>query len=153
MAPVLAETKPPPPPPTHAPVQDRFHLKHFLLDSVPDKELAAELHALGSLIQQHVENNYRLGPVQADTRTLVVSLVQLGVGNAGRLTPEAIAALALEPSTRQVALQHVISQVVFASIDFGSRSQLSMLPAPVASFLQSVPPEDNGESNTEGECA
>lgn len=148
-----ASTEPKPyhqsPPP--ASVQDQFQLRRFLLDSTPDKEIASELRSLGGLIQQHVENNYHLHPVHVDPRTLAVFLAQLGISGRGSLTPEDVSALALEPSTRQVALQHVISQVVFTSVDLSSRSQLSMLPAPIAAFLQSIAPRENGLNNAEGE--
>ncbi|KAB5536130.1 hypothetical protein GE09DRAFT_1291073 [Coniochaeta sp. 2T2.1] len=147
--PVSAESKPFHQSPPPAAVQDRFQLRQFLLDSSPDKEIASELHSLGGLIQQHVENNYHLRPAHVDPRALAVFLTQLGIRDRGSLTPETIAALALEPGTRQVALQHVISQVIFTSVDVSSRSHLSMLPAPIAAFLQSIPPKENGGNNAE----
>ncbi|KAK3324043.1 hypothetical protein B0T19DRAFT_402300 [Cercophora scortea] len=136
-----------PPPPL--PDQNGIQLDRFLLDASPDKEIASELHSLSILIQQHVENNYVQHHIQANPHTLVQSLAQLGFSQSGTLTPEAIAALALEPRTRQVALQHVISQVVFTSVDVSARSRLSMLPAPIAAFLQSIPPAESGKSNAE----
>ncbi|KAK3994856.1 hypothetical protein QBC44DRAFT_321384 [Cladorrhinum sp. PSN332] len=144
------------PPP--APAKDSgIQLDKFLLDATPDNEVARELHALGSLIQQHVENNYHLYPIKADPRQLALALKQLGVddgqhsgiGGGSSLSAETIAAFAIEPQTRHVALQHVISHVLFSSIDAGSRSRLSMLPAPVAAFLQSVAPAEGGKSNEE----
>lgn len=113
--------------------------------------MATELRALDTLIQQHVENHYHPGPVQGDPRDLAVSLMNLGIGNGGSLAPEAVAQLAWEPNTRHVALQHVISQVLFTSVDASSRSPLSMLPAPLAAFLRSMPQRESGEKNTEGE--
>ncbi|KAM7189015.1 hypothetical protein V8F20_010318 [Naviculisporaceae sp. PSN 640] len=135
----------PPPPPV---IDDK--LSRFLLDASPDKEITAELRSLGTLIQQHVENNYHLNPVQADPRSLAALLTQLGITSKGSGLPqEVLANLALDPRTRQVALQHVISQVLFTSIDVSSRSRLSMLPAPVAAFLHSIPPRETGERNNE----
>jgi hypothetical protein len=130
------------------PIETKLQLDKFLLDSSPDKEIASELRSLGTLIQQHVENNYHLQPVPEDPRVLAASLVQLGVANGGSLAPDALAQLALEPNTRYVALQHVISQVLFTSVDVSSRSALSMLPAPLAAFLRSIPPKEAGD-NTE----
>ncbi|KAK0708037.1 hypothetical protein B0H67DRAFT_589166 [Lasiosphaeris hirsuta] len=80
-----------------------------------------------------------------------MALVRLGLSNGVSLTPEAVVNLALEPRTRLAALQHVISYVVFSSIDISSRSQLSMLPAPIAAFLQSIPPSEKGDTNARGE--
>ena len=138
-------------PPAQVPVpkDSGINLDKFILDAAPDQEIAGELHSLGSLIQQHVENNYHLYPINVDPRELAVALSQLGVVE-GSLSAEALATLALEPQTRHVALQHVISQVLFSSVDVGSRSRLSMLPAPVAAFLQSVAPAEPGRSNEEG---
>lgn len=139
----------PPPGQVSAPKDSAINLDKFLLDTTPDQEIAGELHSLGSLIQQHVENNYHLYPINADPRQLALALKQLGLVE-GSLSAEAVATLAVEPQTRHVALQHVISQVLFSSVDVGSRSRLSMLPAPVAAFLQSVAPAEPGRSNEEG---
>ncbi|WQF75881.1 hypothetical protein CDEST_00895 [Colletotrichum destructivum] len=128
---------------------DDVQLSQFLLDAVPDKEIASELQSLGELIHQHVENHYHLRPVQASPQSLAPSLSSLGLGALSELGTEQIAALSIDPKTRQIALQHVISLVVVASIDFNSRSRFSMLPTPVAGFLQSVPPVEpaGGDKN------
>jgi hypothetical protein len=129
-----------------------FQVDKFLLDSNADAQIAAELRSLDILIEQHVENNYHLGPVQADPRALAVSLTRLGIGNGGGLASEAVAQLALEPTTRYVALRHVISRVLFTSVDVSARSELSMLPAPLAAFLRSIPQWEAGERNAKGVC-
>ncbi|KAK4122038.1 hypothetical protein N657DRAFT_691971 [Parathielavia appendiculata] len=131
-----------------APAEGTLQLGKFLLESNPNTEIASELRSLDTLIQQHVENNYHLGPVQTDPRALAVSLMQLGIGNGGGLAAETIAQLALEPTSRHVALRHVISQALFTSIDVSARSELSMLPAPLAAFLRSIPQWESGERNT-----
>jgi len=133
------------------PAQTKVPLDKFLLDSSPDKEIASELRSLGTLIQQHVENNYHLQPIHEDPRVLAMLLVQLGVVNGSSLTPDVLAQLTLDPSTRYVALQHVISQVLFTSVDVSSRSPLSMLPAPLAAFLRSIPQKEAGDKS-EGTC-
>lgn len=139
------------PPPVPPPVADSSPLDKFLLDSTSDEEMAAELHALGTLIQSHAENNYHLGTVLVNKNTLSTALTQLGVQKGGSLRPSELASLALAPATRQAALQHVISQVVFTSVDTSARSQLSMLPSPVAAFLQSIPPPESG-TTADGKC-
>jgi hypothetical protein len=148
-APVVVESKAyqQPPPPTQA---DSLQLNQFLLDATPDEDIVSELRSLGQLIHQHVENNYHLQTSQASLTALAQALVNLGLSSGGSLSPEAIATLALNTQTRHIALQHVISQVVFTSIDFSSRSRLSMLPAPIAAFLQSVPPVEHGSGSAEG---
>ena len=137
-------------PPSRRGSEARFQLNKFLLDSNADVEISSELRSLDTLIQQHVENNYHLGPVQADPRALAGSLIQLGVGTGGSLAAETIVQLALRPSTRHIALRHVISQVLFTSVDVSARSQLSMLPAPLAAFLWSIPQTETGDRNAKG---
>ncbi|KAL0474499.1 hypothetical protein QR685DRAFT_567438 [Neurospora intermedia] len=122
-------------------------LKNFLLDSLSDQELAAELRDRHHLIQQHVENHYHFHPLDAtrvNRQSLVAALSQLGLGEASTEGPsaEAIVLFALDPNTRQIALQHVLSTVIFTSIDPSARSPLSMLPPPVAAFLQSIPMDE-----------
>jgi len=126
------------------PVETKFQLDKFLLDSSPDKEIASELRSLGTLIEQHVEDNYHRKPVQEDPRVLAAALVQLCISSgSGSLAPDALAQLALEPKTRFTALQHVLSLVLFRSVDVCSGSPLSMLPAPVAGFLRSMPQKED----------
>lgn len=136
-------------------------LKNFLLDSLSDQELAAELRDRHHLIQQHVENHYHFHPLDAtrvNRQSLVAALSQLGLGEASTEGPsaEAIVLFALDPNTRQIALQHVLSTVIFTSIDPSARSPLSMLPPPVAAFLQSIPmDEEHGvrrQVHSQGSC-
>ncbi|KAK3496895.1 uncharacterized protein B0T23DRAFT_372964, partial [Neurospora hispaniola] len=122
-------------------------LKNFLLDSLSDQELAAELRDRHHLIQQHVENHYHFHPLDAtriNRQSLVAALSQLGLGQASTEGPsaETIVSFALDPNTRQIALQHVLSTVIFTSIDPSARSPLSMLPPSVAAFLQSIPMDE-----------
>ncbi|KAF4870972.1 hypothetical protein CGCSCA1_v009951 [Colletotrichum siamense] len=127
---------------------DNIQINQFLLDATPDKELAGELQSLGELIQQHVENNYHSNPVQIDTHALAPSLSNLGLGELSKLSTEEIASLCIDPKTRQAGLQHVVSLAVFGSIDFKAKSRYSMLPGPIASFLQSIPPVESRGATT-----
>lgn len=129
-----------------------IQLAHFLLDATPDGEMAAEVHSLGQLIQQHVESAYHTQRVQVERHELAQAAANLGLGqgSGSSLGADDVASLALDPRTRHLALQHVLSFVLFTSIDFGARSRLSMLPSPIAAFLQSVPPPERGQANGEG---
>jgi hypothetical protein len=129
--------------------KEAIELNHFLLDAVPDKEIVAELRALETLIHQHVDNNYHLHPARAESGALAQALSRLGVSEGGNLATEAVVALAMELKTRHLALQHVICKVVFSSIDkpvipatSSSPRIPSMLPPPVAAFLQAVQREN-----------
>ncbi|KAF5485280.1 hypothetical protein CGCS363_v014996 [Colletotrichum siamense] len=128
--------------------RDNIQINQFLLDATPDKELAGELQSLGELIQQHVENNYHSNPVQIDPHALAPSLSNLGLGDLSKPSTEEIASLCIDPKTRQAGLQHVVSLAVFGSIDFKAKSRYSMLPGPIASFLQSIPPVESRGATT-----
>jgi len=132
------------------PPADTLQLNQFLLDATPDREIAAELRSLKDLIQQHVENNYHLQPVQANPAALAQVLADLGVGQQGALRPDTVARLALNPPSRYAALQHILSEVLFRSVDFGAASRHSMLPTPVAAFATSVPPVERKTGDEEG---
>ncbi|KAF3807094.1 hypothetical protein GCG54_00007350 [Colletotrichum gloeosporioides] len=127
---------------------DNIQIDQFLLDATPDKELAGELQSLGELVQQHVENSYHSNPVQIDPHALAPSLSNLGLGELSKLSTEEIASLCIDPKTRQAGLQHVVSLAVFGSIDFKAKSRYSMLPGPIASFLQSIPPVESRGATT-----
>lgn len=126
-----------------------IQLGQFFLDGAPDQEIVSELRALSELIRQHVEDYYTLQPVDVSVGALSQSLQNLGLGS-GRsgLTAEAIATLCTNSYSRQIGLRHVISSVIFASIDFHTGNNLSMLPGPAAGLLQSIPgPEYGGNNN------
>ncbi|RFU80065.1 hypothetical protein TARUN_2183 [Trichoderma arundinaceum] len=128
-----------------------IRLGQFLLDGAPDQEIVSELQSLGELICQHVEGHYSLQPVDANVQTLTQPLQSLGLGMHGSgLSTETIAALCANSYSRLLGLRYVISTVIFASIDFHSRSRLSLLPGTVAEFLQSMPPPEYGDNNQQG---
>ncbi|RMJ12117.1 hypothetical protein CDV36_008229 [Fusarium kuroshium] len=114
---------------------DATPLNNILLDATPDREIEAELQALGQLIDQHVEKYYHLDPI-TDVSTLPDHLASLGDFPHGA---EAIAGVCVKPMSRQTGLRHVISQVIFRSLDIYSQSALSMLPSPLSTFLDSIP--------------
>lgn len=122
-------------------------IDQFLLIPAPDKEIGTELQSLGDLIHQHVENHYEFGPSPASASILSQSLVNLGFTQGSGLSADAIAALCIQPESRQAGLRHVLSHIIFRSIDVHSRSSLSMLPAPLAAFLQSIPPAEQQHTN------
>ncbi|KAL7957976.1 hypothetical protein V8C34DRAFT_324646 [Trichoderma compactum] len=149
-APILVESKEPP-------SAENIHgvgsvagvqLGQFLLDGAPDQEIVSELQALSELIRQHVEDYYTLQPVDVSVGTLSQSLQNLGLGSSGSgLATDAIVTLCSSSYSRQIGLRHVITNVILASIDFHTRSSLSMLPGPAAGLLQSIPRVEYGGNN------
>ncbi|PNP84462.1 hypothetical protein FNYG_02091 [Fusarium nygamai] len=122
-------------------------LSQFLLEATPDKDLQAELRSLSELIYQHVENYYRRPQVQADPAEVAQSLINIGYSpEASGLQADAVAAICLSPKTSQVGLRHVLSHVIFRSLDFNSGSSLSMLPLAVATLAQRSLPAENANN-------
>lgn len=109
-------------------------LNQYLLDTIPDGDIEAELQALGQLIDQHVETHYTSGPTTS-VEVLSQALLKLGFTR----NADAVAALCMKVDTRHAALRHIIAQVIFWSIDIHSRKPFSMLPTPIASFINSMP--------------
>lgn len=128
-------------------------LDEFLLAPQPDKELAGELRSLGHLIQQHVEDNYHLFPVTQSAGSLNQALTELGLAVNGKTLPgpAQLACMTANPKTRHVALQHVISRVIFDSLTARSTSKLSMLPLAVSSLVREMPPCEKHLGNPEGQ--
>lgn len=125
--------------------QDAIQLDHFLLAASPEGDIVSEFQSLDKLIQQHVESHYHLGMVNSSAPALSQILVHIGfTENGSSLSLDSIATLCLDYRFRHLGLRHVISQILFRSIDFDSRSSFSVLPSSVAAFIQSVPPSQNG---------
>lgn len=115
-------------------------LSQFLLEATPDKEIQAELRSLSELIYNHVENYYHGPQVQANSIEVAQSLVNIGYSpELSGLPAETVSAVCLAPKTWHVGLRHVISHIIFRSLDFGSVSGLSMLPIPVAAMALANP--------------
>lgn len=129
---------------TVTPSKNDVDLNQFLLDTIPDKQIEGELHALSELLYQHVESHYHRSPVHLDAQTLAQSLVHIGYSPAASgVDAMAVVALCLEPSSRPVGLRHVLSHVIFSSLDFSSGSNMAMLPPVVREFLSTIPSAEN----------
>ncbi|OAA39358.1 hypothetical protein NOR_06196 [Metarhizium rileyi] len=127
-----------------------IQLEQFFPEATPDRTIVQEVQSLGGLVHQHVENYYHSKPVSVTPHNLSALLQGLGfsgIGPSPDLYMQTIAALCLNPKTRQYGLRHVILRATFGSIDVYSQNRLpSMLPGPVASFLQAIPGGDRNRS-------
>jgi hypothetical protein len=122
-------------------------LSQFLLEATPDKEIQAELRSLSELIYQHVENGYREPQVQADPVEVAQSLINIGYSpESSGLQADTVAAVCLNPKTSKIGLRHVLSHVIFRSLDFSSGSSLSMLPLAVAALVQGSHSAENANN-------
>lgn len=126
-----------------------IQLGQFLLEATPDRDIAREIQSLGELIRQHVESNYHAEPVAADKGGLERSLARLGFSDETETGPtrQLLVALCLDPKTRYAGLQHVILRVIFANIGVDPLGGHSLLPPPVAAFLQAIPSPEAHQAN------
>jgi hypothetical protein len=122
-------------------------LGQFLLDATPDKEIQAELSSLSELLYQHVETYYHAPQVQANSAEVAQCLVHNGYSpELSGLQIDAVAALCLAPKTSRAGLRHVLSHIIFRSLDFNSGGNLSMLPPAVATMAQANNSAENPDS-------
>jgi hypothetical protein len=122
-------------------------LEQFLLDATPDKEIQAELSSLSELIYQHVETYYHAPQVQINSAEVTQCLVHNGYSpELSGLQIDAVAALCLAPKTSRAGLRHVLSHIIFRSLDFNSGGNFSMLPAAVATMAQANNSAENPDS-------
>ncbi|KAF4454281.1 hypothetical protein FALBO_15859 [Fusarium albosuccineum] len=124
------------------PTDKSIKLENFILQATPEKEVVDMLRRLEVIIEQHVENCYHAKPIDVSVPGLAQNLAGLGISqNSSGFEVEAVVGWCLQPgSRRRMALQHVISHVLFSSIDCNSRSPLTILPEHVMAFLGSIRP-------------
>lgn len=131
-------------------------LYQFFTIPKSDKDLVGELRSLGHLIQQHVEDHYHASSVTQSASSLSETLTDLGLSSLtmGIPGPEHLASIAVDVKSRHVALQHVISRIIFDSISVQSKGSISLLPPSVSSLAQNMPPCEKQVGSPDGEsCA
>ncbi|RGP69845.1 hypothetical protein FLONG3_7671 [Fusarium longipes] len=122
-------------------------LGQFLLDATPDKEIQTELRSLSELIFQHVETYYHEAQVHKISAEMAQCLAHIGYSpELSGLRVETVAAICLDLKTSQDGLRHVLSHIIFRSLDFNSGGSLSMLPPAVAAMAQASHPGENPDS-------
>lgn len=136
--------------PSSPPIIQDSQLDKFLLCATPDQDIQDEMQSLCELIHQHVETSDDLQSINISTTSLVQALLELNYTKELGLSAEKAAGMCINTLTRVMGLRHVISHVLFKSVDVNSRSSLSMLPAPIATFLQSIPASNNNSSDSAG---
>lgn len=129
------------------------NLDQFLTIPKSDKDLVNELRSLGHLIQQHVEDHYHSSSVTQSTSSLSECLTDLGFRSTliGVPGPDHLASMAVEEETRHVALQHVISRVIFDSISVKMTGNISLLPPSISYLVRDMPPCEKHMGNPQGE--
>ncbi|EAA35133.1 hypothetical protein GE21DRAFT_1884 [Neurospora crassa] len=114
-------------------------------EGASDEEIKSELSALGYLLQEHVQNNYHLDPLDG-SRNEVFKLNQALADPAFGLdnrTHALILKLSQDPQTRFPAIRHFLALTIFPALDLHHvrthPGSVSLLPRQVTSFLESIP--------------
>jgi hypothetical protein len=110
-------------------------LERCLAKGCDDSTIVSLVATVADLVAVHTQVYYQVEPVGTDFEAITTSLVDLGMD-------ESLAAdlerLALLPSTRRLAIRHVICWAIFYNLDLHSIGHYSLLPPPVLSFLRSA---------------
>ncbi|KAM7190260.1 hypothetical protein V8F20_009767, partial [Naviculisporaceae sp. PSN 640] len=108
----------------------------YSLQGANDDQIAKELEFMGDLIEEHVKNNYHLKRINVDHITLRESMDRIYPDEAMR---DQIAAFAMEPHTRHVAIRHFLALSIFSALDVHHAHSMSLLPPGVSAFTRSLP--------------
>ncbi|KAH7153710.1 hypothetical protein DER46DRAFT_510792 [Fusarium sp. MPI-SDFR-AT-0072] len=118
---------------------NKIKVENLILQATPDREVVGMLQRLEVIMEQHIENYYHVKPIDIGVSILAEQLTNLGISqDSSGFEAEAVAKWCLHPSSRRLALQHVVSHVIFNSIDCNSRNGISLLPGPAINFLRSI---------------
>jgi hypothetical protein len=118
---------------------NKIKVENFILQATPDREVVGMLQRLEVIMEQHIENYYHVKPIDIGVSVLAEQLTNLGISqDSSGFGAEAVAKWCLHPTSRRLGLQHVVSHVLFNSIDCNSRNGISLLPGPAINFLRSI---------------
>ncbi|KAI3577656.1 hypothetical protein IWW34DRAFT_852008 [Fusarium oxysporum f. sp. albedinis] len=118
---------------------NKIKVENFILQATPDREVVGMLQRLEVIMEQHIENYYHVKPIDIGASVLAEQLTNLGISqDSSGFEAEAVAKWCLHPASRRLGLQHVVSHVLFNSIDCNSRNGISLLPGPAINFLRSI---------------
>ncbi|KAF4332920.1 hypothetical protein FBEOM_13267 [Fusarium beomiforme] len=127
---------------------NKIKVENFILQATPDREIVGMLRRLEVIMEQHIENYYHVKPIDINVSVLTEQLMNLGINqDSSGFEAEAVAEWCLHPASRRLALQHVVSHVLFNSIDWNSRNGISLLPGPAINFLPSIQSIDKSQED------
>ncbi|KAK3395336.1 hypothetical protein B0T20DRAFT_31795 [Sordaria brevicollis] len=121
-------------------------------EGASDEEIKSELSALGYLLQEHVQNNYHLEPLdgnRSEPFRISQALADPAFGLDDR-NQALIFNLSKDPQTRFAALRHFLALTIFSALDLhhvrSHPGSVSLLPRQVTSFLESIPSAGMGKN-------
>jgi hypothetical protein len=130
---------------------NKIKVENLILQATPDREVVGVLRRLEVIMEQHIENYYHVKPIDVSVSLLAEQLTNLGISqDSSGFEAEAVAEWCLQPASRRLGLQHVVSHVLFSSIDCNSRNGISLLPGPAINFLRSIRPIDKSREDFNG---
>lgn len=130
---------------------NKIKVENFILQATPDREVVGMLQRLEVIMEQHIENYYHVKPIDIGVSVLAEQLTNLGISqDSSGFEAEAVAKWCLHPASRRLGLQHVVSHVLFNSIDCNSRNGISLLPGPAINFLRSIRSIDKSREDFNG---
>ncbi|KAG5772926.1 hypothetical protein H9Q72_001105 [Fusarium xylarioides] len=107
---------------------------HNLFTGASDSEIKKQLTSLGILIHHHVEGHYHRNKVLTSSETLHTALRQLQLPEP---TCRKVVRLSIDPTTRCVAIRHLLAVVIFSNLDIHTVGSLSLLPPTVKELSRS----------------
>lgn len=126
-------------------------LDKFLLDSKPDTEIVSEIRNLNVLIQQHVEENFDLRPLDINIHALAKPLGDLEIGSGTHeFNPTELANHARETSSRHATLRFVIAQAAFNACSVHNPGPITLLPQNLGAIVRNIPPVEAHRGSVNG---
>ncbi|RGP79354.1 hypothetical protein FLONG3_2509 [Fusarium longipes] len=116
-------------------------LENVILQPAPDKDILSNLIRLDDIITQHAETVYHFEPVDVKVAALAQALTAVGYRETlSGVHIETVASWCIQTDTRFGALRHVLSHILFSTIDWNYPGPLTLLPKPAVMFLNSIHP-------------
>ncbi|KAH8761769.1 hypothetical protein BGZ57DRAFT_992822, partial [Hyaloscypha finlandica] len=98
-------------------------------DPVDDSQTRKSMQDLYELIHQHAENHYNAWNFEGRREDLRHELAKGGWNDRTEQSAQTLASLLVNPTTRRVAIRHIIAWAIIQHIDLKSSPDTSLLPA------------------------
>jgi len=122
------------------PSRPQITLEDNLLERVDDSVVLSSMRDLNILIEGHVKNSYHLHKLDESQGDLARRLHDCGFGKSSEPSANTLASLLIDPSTRSVAIRHIIASTLLSHIDWKTPKETSLLPPQIAAICETIPP-------------
>ena len=107
-------------------------------DPVDDSQTRKSMQDLYELIHQHAENHYNAWNFEGRREDLRHELAKGGWNDRTEQSAQTLASLLVNPTTRRVAIRHIIAWAIIQHIDLKSNPDTSLLPAHIVASGQAL---------------